>query len=162
MATLREAEKAREQTAELLRELGAHAISVEEVLPDETDTAGDGAGTAAPGSPSAADAASSVATAGAAAGSTGAGTEIPAAAAPGSQGGARAGDPEQTSADTPDEEEVASGPPRRRRRRRTFAVVAWFAGEPPAALPRGLEVKAGSRTKVVPLRARREERFRAE
>jgi hypothetical protein len=55
---------------------------------------------------------------------------------------------------------VDGGP--RRRRRRAFAVVAWFAEEPPADLPQALEVGGGTRKKVVPLRVRRAERFRAE
>lgn len=98
MASLTDAERAREQTSELLRELGAHAISVEE----EPDGAPEGG---VPG------------------------------------GGVLA---------------------RRHRRRRGFAVVAWFTGEPPATLPEHVEVRVGTRTKAVPLRARRSERFRAE
>ena len=59
-------------------------------------------------------------------------------------------------------EDALGGGPRRRRRPRTFAVVAWFADAPPADLPHALEVRAGTRKKVVPLRARRVERFRPE
>ena len=90
MATLKEAERAREQSSEYLRGLGAHAVSVEEEPPAAKESS-------APG-----------------------------------------------------------------RRRRAYAVVAWFEDDPPAALPAGLEVPAGSKTRVVPLRARRAERFRAE
>jgi len=98
MASLNDAERAREQTSELLRELGAHAISVEEEPAEAPDGGAPGGGV----------------------------------------------------------------PARRHRRRRGFAVVAWFSEEPPATLPEHLEVRVGTRTKAVPLRARRSERFRAE
>ncbi len=90
MATLKDAELARERSSEYLRGLGAHAVSVEEEPPatDEPDAAG--------------------------------------------------------------------------KQPRAYAVVAWFEDDPPTTLPEGLEVPAGSKTRVVPLRARRAERFRPE
>ncbi len=106
MATLKEAEQAREETAEHLRRLGAHAISVEEETPGPLEAPNDetmGAG----------------------------------------------------------EVGAAGGLPRPGRPR-TFVVVAWFADQPPADLPQTLEIRTGTRTKVVPLRSRRAERFRAE
>jgi len=103
VASLKDAERAREQTSEDLRRLGAHAISVEE----EPDEVADG--------------------------------EILHGEAPRGE---------------------TSG--RQRRRRRRFAVVAWFAGEPPAAFPTCVQVRAGARTTTVPLRVRRGEQFRAE
>lgn len=122
MATLKDAEQAREQAGETLRGLGAHAISVEEEPPDEDEAAQN-----------------------AAAGATGALEGL-----------------EPTEGLEATDDAALGGGSRRRPRRRTFAVVAWFAEEPPADLPQALEVRAGTRKKVVPLRARRAERFRAE
>jgi hypothetical protein len=99
VASLKDAQQAREQSAEFLRTLGAHAISVEEADPDE------------------------------------AGERVKAKGA---------------------------APHRARPRRQAYAVVAWFEEEPPPALPDRLEVKSGKRTKDVPLKVRREERFRPE
>ena len=103
MASLKDAETAREQMAESLRRLGAHAISVEEEPGEVADD------------------------------------ELPGGGAP---------------------RDDISG--RGRRRRRRFAVVAWFAVEPPEAFPARIEVRAGTRATMVPLRARRDEPFRAE
>jgi hypothetical protein len=44
---------------------------------------------------------------------------------------------------------------------KSFAVIAFFE-EPPESVPETLEVKAGKKTKEVPLVARRMERFKAE
>lgn len=141
MATLRDAERAREQTSEYLRALGAHAISVEEV-PD----AGDGE-PAATGEPTR--------TGGPAA--TG---EPP--RAPGS-GTEAVGRPDEVAEGGAEQEAGTPGAVgRRRRRRRAFTVVAWFADKPPPALPERLVVRIGARTKTVPLRARQEEQFRPE
>jgi len=124
VATLNDAELAREQTAEYLRGLGAHAISVEELPPPEDERP-------------------EPATDGGAIGTVGA-----------TRGAGAAAGVDATSR--------APAPVRQQRRRREFVVVAWFADEPPEALPERLEVKAGTRTRTVPLQARREERFRAE
>ncbi len=125
MATLKDAEQARDEAAEQLRGLGAHAISVEEEPADDPEPDADRS-----------DADRSTG----ATGST-----------------AAAGTVEHLEGSKDD---LAGGS--RRRRRRSFAVVAWFADGPPADLPQTLEVRAGTRTKVVPLRARRAEQFRAE
>lgn len=135
MATLKDAERAREQTSAYLRALGAHAISVEE-MPD----AGGGELTAT-GEPAA----------------TG---EPPRAPCSGTEAAGRShrvaeGGPEQKAA-------APGAVGRRRGRRRAFTVVAWFADEPPPTLPERLVVRIGARTKTVPLQARQEERFRPE
>jgi hypothetical protein len=95
MASLKDAERAREQSADHLRRLGAHAISVEEAEGEE-------------------------------------------------------------------ESERAS---RRSKRqsvgRKSYVVVAWFEHDP-LGLPERLEVSHEGGTKKVPLRIRREGRFRPE
>lgn len=129
MATLRDAERAREQAAELLRGLGAHAISVEEEVED---------------------------VAGAPPGAT-PGRQPPAPARPDAVGGAG---PVEAGTGPARAEAVAGAPPTKRRR--SFALVAWFADEPPADLPDSVEVHGGTRARTVPLLIRRVERFRAE
>lgn len=163
MATLREAERARDEMAEALRLLGAHAISVEE----ETEALDAELG-AFPAEPTrdAGGAAQPTRDAGGAA-QPGAGSDTGA--------GSGAGLGEQSGAGPVDEESLAdlpvgaepladqaAGNAPRPQKRRSFAVVAWFEGDPPVELPRDLEIQAGTRTKVVPLRVRRTERFRAE
>ncbi len=141
MATLKDAEQAREQAAEQLRGLGAHAISVEEVPPDEAAAAPDATGAARRLSRD----------------------EPRRRRADRRDGGGPAPEgTEPTEGADATEDGSLGGGPRRRRRRRTFAVVAWFADEPPADLPQALEIRAGTRKKTVPLRTRRVERFRAE
>jgi hypothetical protein len=135
VATLKDAERAREQTSEYLRALGAHAISVEEV-PDagggEPVAAGEPAKTGEPP------------------GAPGSGTEA-------------VGRPDEVADGGAEQEAGAPGAVGRRRgRRRVFTVVAWFADKPPPTLPERLVVRIGARTKTVPLRARQEERFRPE
>ena len=95
MATLEDAELAREQQADDLRELGAHAISVE-LAPEEV-----------PPRPN--------------------------------LGHSRS----------------------RRPHRESYAVVAWFAGEPPE-LPDAVEVTRSGRKAKVPLRVRQEPVFQPE
>lgn len=152
MATLREAERARDETAEELRRLGAHAISVEEeteALDAELGTLGAELGT------SAATAGTLAAEAEPALGG------LPAEVPPGA-GPLTVAEPP---ADLPPVEEPVAeraGDTRRPRRRRSFAVVAWFDGDPPVGLPRDVEIQAGTRTRIVPLRVRRAEQFRAE
>lgn len=142
MATLREAERAREETADELLRLGAHAISVEELTETLDAETGAGAGGAGAGGTGAGGASSAAEPGNAAFAATAAGE-----GARGTAGGSRAG------------REPVGEPGRERS---SFAVVAWFADEPPADLPRELMIKVGTRTKVVPLRARRAEGFRAE
>lgn len=169
MATLREAEQARDEAAEALRQLGAHAISVEEetealdaelgAIPAEPPVAGGAAQTGGGAAEPPQD--------GGATSSSGAGTDI------GDGPGAGTGEPsgagpadEESPADLPvgaaPVADQSAGDAPRPQKRRSFAVVAWFEGDPPVGLPRDLEIQAGTRTKVVPLRARRTERFRAE
>lgn len=99
MATLKDAEQARVVMADQLQGFGAHAISVQELEPEEPPTA-----------------------------------------------------------DTGEE----SPEPSRARRRPSYEVVAWFAEDPPATLPAEVEVQRGSKTVMVPVRVRREERFAPE
>jgi hypothetical protein len=179
MATLREAEQARDETAEALRRLGAHAISVEEetealdaelgaiaVEPTAAGRAAQPGGGAVQPTVAGGGAAESTVPGGAIS-SSGAGTDVGARTGAGTveQSGAGPAD-DESPADLPVGAEPvadqAAGDALRPQKRRSFAVVAWFEGDPPVDLPRDLEIQAGTRTKVVPLRARRTERFRAE
>lgn len=98
MATLEDAELARSVSAENLRRLGAHSISVEEADEEPLD-------------------------------------------------GRRS---------------VRRGKKDRSSKHPSFAVVAWFEDEPPESLPEELEITHAGRTKSVPLKARREDRFQPE
>lgn len=175
MATLREAEQARDEYAEALRQLGAHAISVEEETealdaelgadptePPVAASAQPGGGAAQFGGGAAEPTQDGEATLSSAAGTdTGPGP----GAGTGEQSGAGPADEESRADRSVGAEPVAdqaTGDAPGPQKGRSFAVVAWFEGDPPADLPRDLEIQVGTRTKVVPLRARRTERFRAE
>lgn len=136
MATLRDAERARDEASALLVRLGAHAISVEEE-PIGEGTAGPAlaAGTSPDGRLETLPGLSAATPE----------TPLPGISA---AGGVRPRDPRRP------------GSPLRRRR--DFAVVAWFADEPPAELPARVVVRAGRRTASVPVRARRAEPFAPE
>lgn len=152
MATLREAERARDETAEELRRLGAHAISVEEET--EALEAEIGALAAEPGALAAAESGPLAAAEPALDGPPAealAGADLLTVAEPAGHLPAGAEPVAERAGDT-----------RRPRRRRSFALVAWFDGDPPVGLPRSVEIQAGTKTKVVPLRVRRAEQFRAE
>ena len=98
VATLKDAERARSDSAEQLRELGAHAISVEE---------------------------------------------------------------EDEPAEEPNEPQAAESPPPRPRKSQ-YVVVAYFDEDPPPTMPETLQVQAGKKTRDVPLKAKRSERFQIE
>jgi hypothetical protein len=97
VATLKDAERARSDSAEQLRELGAHAISVEE----------------------------------------------------------------EESADEPNETEVSDSTSARPKKSQ-YVVVAYFEEDPPPTMPESLQVQAGRKTRDVPLKAKRSERFQIE
>ena len=151
MASLRDAERAREEASEHLRLLGAHAISVEED-PDEIEATafarpldGTPGEVEPPRGPAPAE------------------PRLPGSQAPGGQAPTEPGLPgSQAPAEPglPTEPGLPGAAPKERRR--GFAVVAWFSGSPPPTLPRCIEVRAGTRTTEVPLRVRRSEPFRAE
>jgi hypothetical protein len=64
--------------------------------------------------------------------------------------------------DAPADSEDGSSEPSTGRRRASYEVVAWFAEEPPDTLPAEVEIQRGTKTVMVPVRVRREERFQLE
>lgn len=132
MASLRDAEQARAEASDLLRELGAHAISVEPdpgevplqpvATPVERTTAPTKAATTGP-------------------------TTGPTKAATKAEPGRGAG---------------SAAPKSARHPRSTYAVVAWFEGEPPDSVPAQIHVAHRRGTSAVPVKIRRAEAFAPE